>query len=484
MLPDQLLGRLWPKRLRYRIALAMVFALAFTHAVDFLLYNFHAERQHYLLTAGRLGKPMAAAVQAAETAAEQGTDVTAALTTLSSRNLAIRWYAAGEPPVPAGWYRQEVENPFFRLMVVGMYESFPPKFRPNDSPEAILSALSEDLTAENHRAVLWVALHHGGWIEFASPPYWHNHGTPFQLMLVNFVAAGLSAWLLLWLSGRLAGAIEQLKEKVEQPTDVVAPRPLSIQGPIEVIATAEAINKTRVALAEQVEGRTRLLAAISHDLRTPATRLRLRVEYVDDEILRAKILKDVDELSNMITSALEFFSEDVIRETTEVISFASLLQSLCDDYSDMGRPVTYQEAPPLHFDTVRTVFGGKERQDSFKQQRQLLLAGRPASLRRAFANLIDNALKYGECASVSVEADSTEIIVEIVDEGPGIPEDELQNVFKPFYRLDASRNRQTGGVGLGLSVVKSIIDAHQGRIELINRLRGGLRARVTLPRMM
>lgn len=474
-------GRLWPARSRHRVALGMVLALLVSHAAAFLVYDFHAERSRDLLTAHRLGPAMAAAVAAAEGAIRDATPPGPAADAHATPELAVHWQATPGPP-PPGW-RLTPAAGAPRAVVAVTPDTPRLTVDPGADDRALLSALAADLAAHLRPARLRAQLADGSWLEFTSPR-WRERETPFRLILLLVAGLAAAGGLIVWLSGRLVRPLEVLAERAAQPDDTLTPEPLPEAGPVEVAGIARAVNAARGQVREMVEGRTRLLAAISHDLRTPATRLRLRAEYVADEALRAKMLADVDEMAAMIAATLEFLSEDVLREEVEVVAFASLLQSLCDDCADLGMPVSFREPPPLSFGTVRTVFGGAGEPARFDQPRQLRLAGRPASLRRAFGNLIDNAVKYGERAHVAIDADSREIMVEVLDDGPGIPEDELETVFKPFFRLEASRNRRTGGCGLGLSIVKSIVEAHHGRIELLNRLSGGLRVRVTLPRML
>nr|WP_246513260.1 ATP-binding protein [Azospirillum picis] len=478
--------------MRHRILLAMVVLLLLTHGGALVGTRLLDDRARELLTAHRLGPAMAAAVEAAERGAQDGTADGPAPASPGTPDLSVGLQpgapASARPEPPVGWRLEEVPGTPRPVFVAG------PPGLPDQAPAPAatlaqsLSTVAERVAGQLRDARVYVRLSSGAWLEFASARYWRVRSTPFELLLAGLAAFGLAGAVLLWLPGRLVRPLEDLAEQATRPHDRLHPRPLPEDGPEEAAALARAFNQTRNALRDLMEGRTHLLAAISHDLRTPATRLRLRAEYVEDEALRAKMMADIDEMAAMVAATLEFLGDDVLREQVEVVAFASLLQSLCDDYADTGRPVAYQEPPPLQFAAVRTIFGvaggGGERSDRFDHSRQLRLAGRPASLRRAFANLIDNALKYGERATVSVDADAAEIVVDVCDEGPGIPDGEIANVFKPFVRLEGSRNRRTGGSGLGLSIVKSIIEAHQGRIELSNRAGGGLRVRVTLPRML
>jgi signal transduction histidine kinase len=201
-----------------------------------------------------------------------------------------------------------------------------------------------------------------------------------------------------------------------------------------------------------------MLAAISHDLRTPITSLRLRAELVEDAEARAKIVETLDEMREMTEATLAFLREEAAADDTRPVDIAALLDSIAEDLAELGLAV--EMAPG-----ERTV-----------------LACRPAALRRAFRNLIENAASHGERATLHLEADTEAVTVTIDDQGPGIPEADLERVFTPFTRLDEARGQDTGGMGLGLAIARTILRAHGGEVTLANKAEGGLRAVVRLPR--
>ena len=201
-----------------------------------------------------------------------------------------------------------------------------------------------------------------------------------------------------------------------------------------------------------------MLAAISHDLRTPITTLRLRAEFIEDPETRDKILETLDEMQQMTEATLAFLREDAAREDSRQVDLAALIQSLCDDLADAGREVA---------------FAGAGRTP---------LVCRPVALKRALANLIENAVAYGARARVALEEGAAELRIVIDDDGPGIPPDRMEAVFEPFVRLEESRSRETGGVGLGLAIARSIARGHGGDVTLENRPEGGLRAILRLPK--
>ena len=233
---------------------------------------------------------------------------------------------------------------------------------------------------------------------------------------------------------------------------------LSEAGPVETRDTVRAFNLMRARLDRYVRDRTAMLAAVSHDLRTPITSLRLHAEFVEDTETKAKILAALDEMQRMTEDALAFIREDMRREETRNVDLHALLDSVAADLSELGHEIAVEDSG------------------------RVVVACRPAALRRALRNLLENAAAYGGRASARIERDGSGVLVVVEDEGPGIPEAELERVFEPFVRLEASRSRDTGGSGLGLAIARGIVRAHGGDIVLANRAEGGLRATAALPR--
>jgi len=250
--------------------------------------------------------------------------------------------------------------------------------------------------------------------------------------------------------GRLAGAADRLGrgEAVETLTE---------EGPEEARRTIRAFNTMRERLDRFLRDRTAMLAAVSHDLRTPITSLRLRAEFIEDAETRTRILETLDEMQHMTEAALAFIREDVETEETRVVDISALADSVVADFADLGREAR------------------------FRQGETVTLACRPAALRRALCNLVENALSHGSRAEGGVEQVEDSIFITVDDDGPGIPADQRERVFEPFVRLEESRSRETGGVGLGLAIARSIARAHGGDVTLENREGGGLRAALALP---
>lgn len=264
--------------------------------------------------------------------------------------------------------------------------------------------------------------------------------------------------LSLWAIRKLSAPVDQFAAAATAFAQSLYAPPLPEAGPSEVRKATRAFNDMQRRVRELVENRTQILAAISHDLRTPLTTLRLRAESVMEPQHRAKMLAAVNDMETMLSSTLAFSREGCDSEERSIADIGSLAQSICDDMSDTGHDVA-------------CAVSGKA-----------LAPCRPLALKRALTNLIDNAVKYGGKAEIQVTASRESVEITIDDQGPGIPAAELERVFSPFYRLDTSRNRNTGGVGLGLATAQLAIDRDGGSIHLQNRAEGGLRVRVLLPR--
>ncbi|MCJ2051189.1 ATP-binding protein [Methylobacterium sp. J-070] len=278
----------------------------------------------------------------------------------------------------------------------------------------------------------------------------------FTVVFLALTLALLSVWATRALTAplkRLAGAAEAFGAR----DDHVA---LPEAGPREVLAVSRALDRMRSRVRRLIDDRTQMLAAISHDLRTPITRLRLRAEFIEDESARAATLRDLDQMNGLVEAALSFVRDGQARDTSShgLVDLASVVQTVCDDFSDFGAPV------------------------SVGRSRHVLVQGRTEDLQRAVTNLVDNAVKYGGRAEVRMEGSERGVRVCVLDSGPGIADAEREAMLQPFVRGDRARNlNEASGFGLGLSIVQAIVEAHQGRLTLENRREGGLCAAIELP---
>lgn len=302
-----------------------------------------------------------------------------------------------------------------------------------------------------------VRLTDGAWATFdltmpRPPTLWAPHSILSALVMIAAILV-LGRWAAGWVSAPLATfarAADRLGRDVNAP-------PLSERGPREVRQAVAAFNEMQGRIRRFVDDRTRMLAAISHDLRSPITRLRLRTEMLPTGEASERMLADLAEMEAMVTSTLDFARGEAGDEQSQAIDLAATLEAVCDNATDMGLPA------------------------EFDWPGRLVCTCRPLAIKRALANLVENAARYGGHAVVHARHAGRDIVVTIDDDGPGIPEPEMEKVFAPFYRVEGSRNRKTGGIGLGLTVVRTIIRAHGGDVRLENRNEGGLRVMVTIP---
>jgi len=274
----------------------------------------------------------------------------------------------------------------------------------------------------------------------------------FAVLLLAVLGVSLLAvrWLTRPLE-RLAQAADTLGRDLDQP-------PLPDSGPDEMRRAAKAFNTMQARLQRLVNDRARLLAAISHDLKTPLTRMRLRAELLEDNDLRVRLLADIDEMSHLVETTLDFVRDAAGDEPARPLDVDALLGALQADYEDTGRTV------------------------DIDGQMMAPFSGRPQALRRALANLVDNAFNYAGTAAIEIDDGPSVLELRIIDRGPGLPEEALERVLEPFQRGETSRSRATGGTGLGLAIARSIARAHGGELTLANRPGGGLIAQLRLPR--
>lgn len=285
------------------------------------------------------------------------------------------------------------------------------------------------------------------------PPGW----AWISLLSMALVALALTVIVVIMVR-RITRPLQRLAVASEAFGRGAAAEALPEVGPGEVRRTTAAFNQMRDRLTRYVNDRTRMLAAISHDLRTPITTLRLRAEFIDDETIKKKILDTLEEMQRMTEEVLAFVREEATAEGTRRIDLSSLIDSLVADLVEIGRDVSFLPGEKTPY------------------------ACRPASLKRALSNVIENAVTYGERARVLLRDAGADLAIVVEDDGPGISSADLERVFEPFVRLEESRSRETGGIGLGLAIARSIVRSHGGDIELENRREGGLRLTILLPK--
>lgn len=289
------------------------------------------------------------------------------------------------------------------------------------------------------------------------PPPTSAPVTPERLLaalIALIVGITLLAWIAVRLTtrplSRLAAAARAIGEDPNRP-------PLDALGPSEVALAAHAFNQMQERIRDHVSERTRILAAISHDLQTPITRLRLRAELVDDDSLRGRIQSDLDAMQALVREGLDYARSLDSAEPTQPVDVDSLIAALCEDAHDMGWEVLVEGRAGIP------------------------CLCQPTALKRSLWNLIDNGVKFGTRVEVSVSRADGTLTIRIRDHGPGLPDAEHDKVFEPFYRTEQSRNRETGGTGLGLTIARNLLRRQGGDVRLANANDGGLVAEVTIP---
>lgn len=281
-----------------------------------------------------------------------------------------------------------------------------------------------------------------------------------QYLLISFeIIFTLFLAILLWIMYQQTVPLRVIAEAAKQLSTDLNVDPLQLKGPAITRYAFQAINEMQEKLKNLIQERTLMLAAISHDLRTPLTSMRLRGELIDDPTQRQKNHQDITEMETMISQILAFTKEDYLHEKKSKIDLLALVASICHDFSDSGHSVKFIA----------------------QENQRIVYHGSMISLKRAFSNLVDNAVKYGESVEVDLILNDKKLSLIVKDDGPGISEADRSRLFTPFYRVDVSRSRKKFGVGLGLVIARNIIHAHGGNIELTGNPPRGLQVVVTFP---
>jgi len=274
---------------------------------------------------------------------------------------------------------------------------------------------------------------------------------PLVLLVAIFISITLVARGITRPLSRLADAADSLGRNIES-------QPLSEAGPRELRRAARAFNTMQDRVKRYLHSRTRVLTALSHDLRTPITRLLLRLEAVTDPAVQAKLQQDLAEMQLMVKGTLDMVQGLQTEESMQQVNVEALVSAIRDDFVELGFPVSVE--------------GSAARP----------LLARPQAMRRLLGNLLENARKFAHSASIAIMDDAKTVTLIVRDDGPGIPSDQLELVMEPYYRVEPSRCRETGGIGLGLSIARDIAQGHGGTLRLHNNEAGGLEATITIPR--
>lgn len=298
----------------------------------------------------------------------------------------------------------------------------------------------------------------GGWLVQRLPWVRGDPGLVWRLAAQTLVLFVVVLVPLLWAVGRIARPLRDLTRAAESFAPGDTGTPLPVRGPEDVAHLIAAFNALRLRVTGMLAEKDRMLGAIGHDLRTPLAALRVRIESVEDDIDRQRMADTVAEMNRTLEDILSLARLGRPSEAAVEVDVAALVDAVVEDFRDLGADVTFVEAE------------------------RLPLRLRPSLIRRAVRNLIENAVKYGGGATVAVEPQADAVAIRVVDQGPGIPEERFADVFEAFTRLETSRNRDTGGIGLGLALARAIAREAKGDVTLANRREGGLEAIITLPR--
>jgi signal transduction histidine kinase len=429
-----------------RAVLVLVLGLGSTLFLAQYLYLVSSEREVLLSNADRVAERLLVLAKTITAVSREARDDTAHR--LSGGAIELHWSA--EPLTTAGGELDPAAQTLRGFLL---------ERAPELASRGLIFGTSAAADDAGHTTLISLRLEDGSWLNvslarvqatrFMSPSFLVT--SVVGALGVVLVAILLSRWLTKPLD-RLADGARTLFVAGEGGPQ------LEETGTREVRTLAAAINEMRRRIERMVADRTQMLAAISHDLRTPLTRLRLRTNALPAGEPRTSIERDIAEMEQMIEATLGFLRENAVEEPVAPVDLAAILQSIADDAADAGQEVAV-DAP-----------------------RSLVVRGRHLALKRLFTNLVGNAIRHGGSAEVRAQQSAAAVEITISDNGPGIPPEKLEAVFEPFCRLDDARGRETGGYGLGLTVARSIARGHGGEVVLVNRPSGGLAAIVRLPK--
>lgn len=306
--------------------------------------------------------------------------------------------------------------------------------------------------AQRHQRLMRISykLSEKRWLNIEVDVYPKLRAFTIILLAIEFLMV-MATIVYMWTLMRFVKPLRNLKSVVEKVGDDLNPRLLPVHGPLILQEVLSAVNHMQMRIIDLIKERTLTLAALSHDLRTPITRLELRAQFIEDEEQRESLLRDIGVVEKIVHDTLIFAKQNYQPQKKHLLDLVSLISTICEEMQDVQFDVTLQS-----------------------EVARLSFLGEPISLRRAFTNLIENAIKYGKKADVQLLKKRDQVIIQIKDEGPGIPEDQFEKVFLPFYRTDTSRSMDVKGSGLGLALANTIIRSHHGTIQLKNLPQGGL----------
>lgn len=441
--------RFWPKSLGAQLALLVALALGIAQAINFTLLLQATNRQNYIQTStlaiARLGETVQRS-RSGVSGVMRGALVSAVSPINDSMPLLPEVAdrareMLGEIGIQVGPIRAaEVNAREFQVQVDGDGRM-----------------LRRGIVQQRRVIVVSAEIGPAQWVTTAAPLPPLNPGVFGWLIFQTFVLYGFVLLAVLWVGGRLARPLAELRYAAERFDWRAEPEPIAEQGPADIRRLIAAFNAMRTRMSAMLDEKDRMLGAIGHDLRTPLASLRVRTELVDDEGERARMAATIDDMNRTLDDILSLARLGRPSEPEQRVDLPALIDSLAEEFEDLGADLSIEETG------------------------RLTVPMRPNLIKRALRNLIENALKYGERARLRIRTEGREAVVEIDDDGPGIPPHEIERMFEAFTRLESSRSRDTGGTGLGLALARAIVDAQGGSLMLDNRPEGGLRATVRLP---
>lgn len=435
--------RRWLDTLTNRTILVMLIGIGIVHLASLYAYQAALDREATIASDARLADRLLTIKRAVMRVAPAEREPVAH--ELSGGPIEAHW-SRSEHAVPGGPRATEWDGLRTRM------KELAPELT---DPEIIIGS-NRKLETDPHLTMVSLRLPDESWVNvsvFARlTPASGGHGTVLSTTLMALGVIGFAILFVRWITRPLRAFADAAQRLYRGADEAKVPE----DGPREVRELASAFNDMQGRIRSLISDRTQALAAVSHDLKTPITRLRLKVEGLEDRKLAVSIRDDLAEMEEMLDQTLAYLRGDRDDEPLRKLDLAALLQTLADDAADAGHDAR---------------FSGHA----------LTIEARPLALKRALGNLLDNAVKYGRHAQVSLRREEGAAIIVIDDDGPGIPADRIEQAFQPFQRLEASRNRETGGFGLGLAISRAAVVRHGGTVILANRPEGGLRAMVRLP---
>lgn len=380
--------------------------------------------------------------------------------------------------------RDVVTGPALKLAIVSSSLRYPLSeldLSAVNSPRETMGKVTRLLANYCSDAVIFASIEQPHWRRFEAPEIWGCDAVPRDYRLAAVLMAVLSLVALFSIAGSVAAQFSAFADQLRARRRSGPAELIASTGPAELRAIVEAVNNNRARQRKHLADRALVLSGVTHDLGTPATRLRLRSVLIDDPDLRRKFEADIDQMTGIIESVLTYTRAELSTEEPRRLSLTSLVESLVADYADVGQPVTFEGARKIVLEGGRSIFMSLRGRSEVAEERQLILRARPIALQRALSNLIDNALKYGRRASVRLETDAEQAHVLIEDEGGQNSFAELETMTAPFRRGKNATPIQ--GYGMGLTIASTIAMEHGGELSF-EPGRNGVIARLSLSRRL